>query len=147
MTLTEKKDQIRDAIHLSNVRWDGDKIYANYLLVEQDLLEKRSKPAFYLLDNAVQQTEPSMEGYQQTRFDLSLQGHFPLTDKRGKSVDDKIVRFEKTIAELMQYLLDYRTPYPQEQRLGIIENSIVSASQASQGDLYIYEKRFLVAGD
>ena len=142
MTMTEKKEQIREAAKQSNIRWNADKIYLNYLLIDQDPLSQQSKPFFYLIANGIQYGQASLNGYRTTYYDFSLQGQLPLSKARDKATSKKIADFEKKVDELMQYLVNYRNPYPDEQTLGIIEETVTPGTQVSPGEVYVYENRF-----
>ena len=141
MTSTEKKEQIRDVIAKSGIRWNADPIYLHYATVEN--IDEMSGPVFYLIVNEEQQEPVSLEGYRNTFYSLSIQGHLPLPKSMGENTDKRIAAFETKIDELVAYLVNYRTPWPEERRIGILEETIVGISQVSPDDVYIREKRFL----
>ena len=142
MTATEKKEQIRDVIAKSGIRWNADPIYLHYATVEN--IDEMSGPVFYLIFNQEQQGEQSLERYRNTFYSLSIQGHLPLPKGMGENTDKGIAAFETKIDELVAYLVNYRTPWPEERRIGILEETIVGISQVSpDDDVYIREKRFL----
>ena len=143
-SVQSRKEQIRNAFDSAKFRWDEDIVRLKYVAGSVERTANRQPPVFALYLDNTPIIEEYFSGNTLRHYVFILHGELPYGGSRlSDELDERAIRFELFMHEMMDYLLEYRHA-DDGSDLGILSYEPVGNAQDQERGIFSYTISFVV---